>query len=277
MPEGDTVWLAAHRMNNALAGRSLTRSEFRVPQLATVDLTGRQVLEVVARGKHLLTRIAGDLTLHTHFMLTGTWRIFPVGARPSGGPAHEIRVVLANHENIAVGYRLPVVELLATSGESEVIGHLGPDLLGADWDQAEALRRLTAAPDREIGAALLDQRNLAGIGNLYKTEVLFLSGITPWTRVADVPDLTAMIRRVRRLMMANREHDPQTTTGNLRRGQDHWVFERTDSDCRRCGGRIRRAKQGDPPQDRLCYWCPACQAGPAPTSAGNSAAASKPA
>ncbi|HEX3823325.1 MAG TPA: DNA-formamidopyrimidine glycosylase family protein [Mycobacteriales bacterium] len=277
MPEGDTVWLAARRMDQALAGRALTRSEFRVPQLATVDLTGRQVLEVGARGKHLLIRIEGELTLHTHFMLAGIWRIFRAGARLSGGPAHEIRVILANHDHAAVGYRLPVVELLATGSESEAVGHLGPDLLGADWDQAQALRRLASAPDREIGEALLDQRNLAGIGNLYKTEVLFLSGITPWTLVADVADLPAMLSRVRRLMMANRDHGPQTTTGNLRRGQDHWVFERADSACRRCGHRIRRARQGEPPQDRLCYWCPACQAGPTPTSTGSSAAASRPA
>jgi endonuclease-8 len=277
MPEGDTVWLAARRMHSALAGRALTRSDFRVPQLATADLTGRRVIEVVARGKHMLTRLDSDLTLHTHFMLTGVWRVFAADARWSGGPAHEIRVILGNDQHTAVGYRLPIVELLASGRESEVVGHLGPDLLGEDWDEAEALHRLEAAPDREIGEALLDQTNLAGIGNLYKTEVLFLSGLTPWTPVGEVRDLPSMIRRVRRLMMANREHDPQTTTGNLRRGQDHWVFERTNGACRRCGGRIRRGMQGQPPQDRLCYWCPACQSGPAPTSAGSSAAASSPA
>jgi endonuclease VIII len=276
VPEGDTVWLAARRMHDALAGRVLTSTDFRVPALATSDLSGQRVTEVVSRGKHLLTRIETGVTVHTHFMLAGSWHIARTGATQSGGPAHEIRVILANDEWQAVGYRLPVVELIATDHESQAVGHLGPDLLGDDWNEAEAVRRLTADQGRSIGEALLDQRNLAGIGNLYKTEALFLSGLTPWVRVADVNDLPGLVRRARRLMMANRGHAAQTTTGNLRRGQDHWVFERTDRACRRCGERIRRATQGEPPAARLCYWCPTCQAGPAP-GAGSSAADTSPA
>jgi endonuclease VIII len=277
VPEGDTVWLATRRMHEALAGRPLTHSDFRVPSLATTDLTGRLVTEVACRGKHMLTRIEGDLTLHTHFLMDGSWRIFAVGARWSGGPAHEVRVVLANRDWQAVGFRMPVIELIPTSRETDVIGHLGPDLLGDNWDESVALQRLLAAPDREVGDALLDQRNLAGIGNLYKTESLFLTGITPWTAVADVKDLPALVRRARRLLMANRERWQQTTTGDLRRGFDHWVFERDGRECRRCGTRIQRGKQGQPPYERVCYWCPACQSGPAPTSAGSSAAANRPA
>jgi endonuclease-8 len=173
-------------------------------------------------------------------------------------------VVLVNADWQAVGYRLPVVELLETPREHDAVGHLGPDLLGADWDEAAALRRLAAQPYREIGPALLDQRNLAGIGNLYKTEVLFLGGLTPWTPVSDVPDLQRLLRRARQLLLANRERWEQTTTGSLRRGEDHWVFERGGSSCRRCGTRIRQAMQGDPPYQRVCYWCPICQLGPAP-------------
>jgi endonuclease-8 len=251
-------------MHDALAGRALTRSDFRVPQLARADLTGREVLEVAARGKHLLTRLAGGLTLHTHFLMDGSWHLYRPAARWTGGPAWQVRVVLANDEWQAVGYRLPVVELLATEREPDAVGHLGPDLLGADWDEMQAVRRLVADPAREIGPALLDQRNLAGIGNLYKAEALFLGGITPWTTVGDVPDLTALVRRARRLLMANRERWEQTTTGSLRRGEDHWVFERTNAPCRRCGVRIRQAMQGDPPYQRICYWCPTCQRGPAP-------------
>jgi endonuclease-8 len=264
VPEGDTVWLAAKRMNQALAGHALTRTDFRVPQLATTDLTGREVIEVVARGKHMLTRLAGGLTLHTHFKMAGSWHIFPTGARWSGGPTHEIRVILANAECDAVGYRLPVVELLTTEAESDAVGHLGPDLLGADWDEREAIRRLEMSPERGIGEALIDQRNLAGIGNLYKTEALFLSGVTPWTAVNDVTDLAALVRRARRLLMANRDRPEQTTTGDLRHGRDHWVFERANRPCRRCGSRILLGRQGEPPHDRLCYWCPGCQSGPAP-------------
>jgi endonuclease-8 len=266
VPEGDTVWLAARRMHDALAGRTLTQSDFRVPKLATTDLTGREVLEVTARGKHLLTRIAGGLTLHTHFAMDGSWHLYRPTNTWTGGPAWQVRVVLVNDEWQAVGYRLAVVELLQTTREHDALGHLGPDLLGADWDEAEAVRRLAAEPNREIGQALLDQRNLAGIGNLYKTEALFLGGLTPWTQVADVPDLHRLVRRARRLLMANRERWEQTTTGCLRRGEDHWVFERGGSPCRRCGTRIRQAMQGDPPYQRVCYWCPTCQRGPAPPS-----------
>src|SRR4051794_1773346 len=213
VPEGDTVWLAAHRLHAALAGRVLTRSDFRVPHLATSDLTGRSVREVVSRGKHLLTRVDGDLTLHTHLRMDGSWRLFRPGSRWNGGPAHQIRLVLENADWQAVGYRLPVVELLPTERECDVVGHLGPDLLAPDpnhagtaahqWDEAEAVRRLAADAHRQIGPALLDQRNLAGIGNLYKAETLFLSGVTPWTPVGDVDDLPAVVRRARRLLLAN--------------------------------------------------------------------------
>lgn len=281
MPEGDTVWLAAKRMHDALAGRTLVTTDFRVPQHATVDLAGRDVIEVVPRGKHMLTRVDGGVTLHTHFKMAGTWRLFRPGARRTGGKDHEIRVILTNAAWEAVGYRLQLVELIATAAEASAVGHLGPDLLGPDWDEGEAVRRLKSAPSRAIGDALLDQRNLAGIGNLYKTEVLFLSGITPWTPVDAVTDLTGLVRRARRLLTANRDHAAQSTTGSLRRGEEHWVFERQNRECRRCGGPIRRAMQGAGSakpiaHDRICYWCGVCQAGPSPP-AGNSMAASKPA
>ena len=276
MPEGDTVWLSARRMHDALAGHRLTQTDFRVPALATTDLSGCDVLEVVARGKHMLTRLSGDLTLHTHFMLTGQWLLVGAGSGRRAGPAHEIRVILATMDWRAIGLRLPVVELIATSREPDLLRGLGPDLLGEDWDEAEALRRLRAAPDHEIGMALLEQANIAGIGNLYKTEALFLTGITPWTTVGQVEDLPGLIRTTRRLMLANRDHWAQSTTGDLRRGRDHWVFERYRQQCRRCGSEIRIGTQGTPPYDRLCYWCPSCQVGPAPAS-GASALASKPA
>ena len=271
VPEGDTVWLAGRRMHDALAGKELTRTDFRVPQLATVDLSGRTVAEVVSRGKHLLTRIGDDLTLHTHFRMEGSWHLYRPGDRWHGGPDWQIRVLLETADWHAVGYRLPVIELLARDHEVDAVGHLGPDLLGPGWDEgqaAEAVRRLGAEPDREIGPALLDQRNLAGVGNLYKTEVCFLVGVSPWTAVRDV-DLVEVVDRCRRLLDLNKAHTWQTTTGNNRRGQDHWVFERQRRPCRRCGTTIRSAEQGTAPYQRLSYWCPRCQPGPAP--AGSSA------
>ncbi|MDX6196862.1 MAG: endonuclease [Actinomycetota bacterium] len=264
VPEGDTVWLAGKRLHDALAGRVLTTSDFRVPHLATTDLTGRRVLEVIPRGKHLLTRIEGDLTLHTHFRMDGTWHLYRPGERWRGGPDFQVRVVLRNEDWTAVGYRLPVVELLDTAEESRVVGHLGPDVLGPDWSNEGAVRRLLADPDREIGMALLDQRNVAGFGNLYRVEMLFLRGVSPWCRVAEVRELPALVELGRRLMLANRDHVQQITTGSRKRGETTWVFERTGRPCRRCGTPIRSAEQGEPPYQRLTYWCPRCQPGPTP-------------
>ena len=259
MPEGDTVWLAGRRLHAALAGQRLIRTDFRVPQHASADLAGGVVREVVSRGKHLLTRIDDDLTLHTHFRMDGTWHLYRPGDRWRGGPDWQVRVVLATDQWQAVGYRLPVVELLARGDEDRAVGHLGPDLLGPDWDRDEALRRVSAAPDREIGVALIDQRNLAGIGNLYKAESLFLARLSPWRPVREVADLAAVVEQARRLLTINREHPSQVTTGVNRRGQEHWVFERVGKPCRRCRTAVTVARQGVPPFDRLTYWCPTCQ------------------
>ncbi len=195
MPEGDTVWNTARALHRALAGGELTASDFRVPQLATTRLTGWRVLESASRGKHLLLRLrdpaGADRTLHSHLRMDGAWRAYAPGERWAARPAHLIRVVLRTADAVAVGYHLHDLTLVPTAREKELVGHLGPDLLGADWDPAEAVRRLAAHPDTEIAEALLDQRNLAGIGNLYKSEVLFLRGVSPWTPVRAVPDLPA--------------------------------------------------------------------------------------
>jgi endonuclease-8 len=267
VPEGDTIWLAAKRMNDALAGEVLTTSDFRIPRLATSDLTGRRVLEVVPRGKHMLTRIEDGLTLHTHLEMDGSWRIFHAGARWTGGPGHEIRIVLANAKRTAVGYRIPVIELVETAKETEVVGHLGPDLLAEDFDLEEAVRRLNDDPTVAIGDALLDQRNLAGIGNVYKSEVLFLSGVQPWTPVSDSPDLRRIVALSQRLLLANRHRSQRITTGNRRHGEDLWVYGRAGRPCRRCGSAIKRRMQGEGLRERVTFWCERCQAGPDVTPA----------
>jgi endonuclease VIII len=264
VPEGDTVWLAAQRMHRALAGATLRRGELRVPQLAAVDLAGATVREVVPRGKHLLIRLADERTLRTHFRMDGSWHIYRHGTRWHGGPAFAVRAVLATDEWECVGYRLHDMALVPTADEASLVGHLGPDVLGPDWDLDEALRRLRSHPDEQIGVALLDQRNLAGIGNLYKVESLFLCGVHPWARVADVEDLPRLVERARTLMLANREHPEQSTTGNLRRGEDHWVAGRRGRPCRRCGTTILLGDQGPDTQERVTWWCPRCQAPRAP-------------
>ncbi|MDP9240971.1 MAG: DNA glycosylase, partial [Actinomycetota bacterium] len=134
-----------------------------------------------------------------------------------------------------------------------------PDLLDPAADLAEAVRRLLDRPDRAVGPALLDQRNLAGIGNLYKSEVLFLSGVSPWTPVGEVAGPDQLVGLARRLLRANKDRWEQITTGETAPGRQHWVFERAGRPCRRCGTPIRSAEQGDPPYQRFSYWCPRCQ------------------
>jgi endonuclease VIII len=264
VPEGDTVWLAAKRMHTALTGATLRRGELRVPALAATDLAGRTVTEVVPRGKHLLVRFADGWTLRTHFRMDGSWHIYRPGAKWRGGPAFAVRAVLASDQWECVGYRLHDVAMVRTEHEDQLVGHLGPDVLGPDWDLDEALRRLRSSPDEQIGVALLDQRNLAGIGNLYKVESLFLTGVHPWARVADVPDLAGLVERARTLMQANLEHPEQSTTGSLRRGEHHWVYGRKGRPCRRCGTPVLLGDQGPDLQERVTYWCPHCQAARSP-------------
>ncbi|MDT0397969.1 MULTISPECIES: Fpg/Nei family DNA glycosylase [Streptomyces] len=264
MPEGDTVWQAAHRLHDALAGRTLTRSDLRVPKYATADLTGRTVLDVTPRGKHLLTRVEGGLTLHSHLRMEGSWRVYEPGQRWNGGPAHQIRAVLGTADRTAVGYRLPVLELIRTAQEDRAVGHLGPDLLGPDWDPDRALANLLKDPSRALGEALLDQRNLAGIGNVFKSELCFLLGVTPWLPVGDLPaDRSAPLPDLaRKLLEFNRERPIRNTTG--RRGQDLFVYGRARRPCLRCRTPIRLADQGDGSRERPTYWCPTCQPGPTP-------------
>jgi endonuclease-8 len=259
MPEGDTVWRTARQLNQGLSRRLLTVFDLRVPDLATVDLRGATVTEVLARGKHLLTRLDDGRTLHSHLRMDGSWYLCRAGERPRRHPEHLIRARLGNAQWLATGYRVHDLRLVATSAEADLVGHLGPDLLGPDWDPQAALSRLRTVPAMPIGEALLDQRNLAGIGNLYKCEVLFVEHAHPWTAVRDVADLARLVATAQRLMRANRDHPEQSTTGLLTRGHRHWVYQRAGEACLRCRTAIRRAEQGDPPRQRSTYWCPACQ------------------
>ncbi|MFN2432393.1 MAG: DNA-formamidopyrimidine glycosylase family protein [Gemmatimonadota bacterium] len=266
MPEGDTVFLAATRLHAALAGQVLRRTDFRVPTFATADLSGRAVREVVSRGKHLLFRVDGGVTLHTHYRMDGSWHLYRPGER-WGGPNFQVRVVLVTDPWVAVGFRLAVTELLETDREHEVVGHLGPDPLGPDWDAGEALRRLQADPARPIGEALLDQRVIAGPGNVYRCEICFLRGLYPWTSVGEVHDPERVVDLLARLMQANRSMGNQVTTGDDRRGRRRWVYARAGQPCRRCGTPIR-SKSHEPGEggERATYWCPRCQ--PAPGGEG---------
>ena len=282
MPEGNTVWLTARALRTALAGRPLTQAELRTPELATIDLVGQCVVDVAPRGKHLLIRLEPALTLHTHLRMDGRWRIHRAGSQVHD-PDDHVRVILGNTVGTAVGWRVHDVALVPTSAEDTLVGHLGPDLLGPDWDADEAIRRLRLDPGRAIGEALLDQRNLAGAGNVYKAEICFLRGISPWTPVGDVRDIAGLVDLAHRLLLANRERFDHVTTGDPRAGKRTWVYDRAGRPCRRCGATIHVDSQGAalagavthalappartspaPPATRLSYWCPRCQPGPSP-------------
>ena len=263
MPEGDTAWLTAHRLHRALAGRAVTTFDLRVPELATSDLTGETVTEVLARGKHLLTRFGNDLTLHSHLRMDGSWYLSRTGGpRPRRHPEHMIRAKVGNDEWLATGYRVHDLRIVTRGGEAALVGHLGPDLLGPDWDVERAVTNLLSAPEQAIGEALLDQRNLAGIGNMYKCEVLFIERVHPWTPAGEVADLPSLVSTAQRLLRANRDHPEQSTTGMMGRGREHWVYERGGASCLRCRTSIQRADQGEPPRARGTYWCPRCQPDP---------------
>src|ERR1700757_3639079 len=250
MPEGDTVWLTAATLRQHLAGQTLTRCDIRVPQFATVALTGHVVDEVLSRGKHLFIRV-GRASIHSHLKMDGSWR---VGHRP-GRVDHRARIILEAGTVRAVGVDLGVLEILDRDYDGDVVAHLGPDLLGQDWEPQAAAANLTARPDRPIAEALLDQRVFAGIGNVYCNELCFVSGHLPSAPVSAVTDPHRLVSRARDMLWANRFRWNRCTTGDTRAGRQLWVYGRAGQNCRRCGARI----QSDDTGERVAYWCPACQ------------------
>mgnify|MGYP000846948162 CR=1 FL=1 len=249
MPEGDTAHRAARRLHEVLAGRVLTRFELRVPREATADLTGETVREVRAVGKHILHRV-GELTLHTHLKMEGEWHVYEPGQKWRR-PGFQARAILSTAAHQTVGFDLGIVELVRD--ERDAIGHLGPDPLGA-WDPDEAVRRLSRDP-RPAHVALLDQTSVAGFGNIYANELLFLRGMDPrdpLREVREVVDLGA------RALRSNVGRPVRTFTGV--RGQDTWVYGRAGLPCRRCGTIIRETALGaEPGRERRVFWCPTCQ------------------
>jgi formamidopyrimidine-DNA glycosylase len=264
VPEGDSVWKAARRLREQLVGRTVVSSDFRVPQHATADLSGAVVTAFDSYGKHMLTRFSNGLTLHTHFEMDGSWQVVGPGKVLPRDLEDEVRLVLRTDGPTAYALRMPVLELLRTADEDRVVGHLGPDVLGPGWDEDEAVRRLSADPDRPLVEALLDQKDLAGIGNLWAVETCYLRGVSPWTPVRDV-DLRAAVRLARRMMRHSLEHPGQVTTGDTRRGMTHWVYGRAERPCRRCSTPVAFRDSGPGPYERETWWCPHCQPGPYPT------------
>jgi endonuclease-8 len=215
------------------------------------------VSDVVSRGKHLLIR-TDDFTIHSHLKMEGSWHAYRHGSAWRR-PEWQARAILANDEWVAVGFQLGTLDVVPRGDESSVVGYLGPDLLGPDWDPVEALRRLTADPTRPVGLALLDQRVMAGLGNVYRNELCFLSGVLPTRAVGDIAHPAKLVDLAHRLLDVNKDRARRSTTGRLR-GATDWVSRRDGEPCFRCGTTIRRGQLGeDELQLRDTYWCPRCQ------------------
>jgi endonuclease-8 len=277
MPEGDTLHRIAAALRPWLVGRPVTAARARVPGPQVGRVVGATVDEVEAVGKNLLVRFDNGLEIRTHLRLRGSWHRYRPGERWRRA-ATRASLVLEVPGTVAVCFDAPVVELFEQRAESihPALGRLGPDLLDPAFDAAEALRRLRA-PERSalsIAEALLDQRALAGIGNVYRNEVLWIERVPPFAPVGDLDDATLarLVATARRLLVANvgppggagtgrRRGERTTTAGDRRAGGDPlWVYRRTGRPCRRCGTPIRSVRHGrDLP--RTTYWCPTCQGG----------------
>ncbi|BDG01104.1 DNA-formamidopyrimidine glycosylase family protein [Anaeromyxobacter oryzae] len=291
MPEGDTLHRTAATLHRALAGRTVVRFETVLPKLARVDvdrpIAGRTVEAVTAAGKHLLMTFsgqplivrperggraaaaeskAGPLVLRTHLRMNGTWHLYRPGARWQR-PRSAMRIVVETADAVAVAFDVPVAELLdrGALARQRDLTRMGPDLLAPDFDAAEAARRLRARPDAEVGEALLDQAAVAGAGNVFKSEILFVAGVHPARRVRELPDVDVdrIVAEARRLLLANvRAGAPsgRRTTGRWNPGERLFVYGRGGEPCRRCGAPVAFARQGI--HARVTYFCPRCQPAP---------------
>jgi endonuclease VIII len=267
MPEGDTIFRAAATLHRALAGEVVTRFETVLPKLARVDedrpVAGRTVESAEAAGKHLLLRFSGGLVLRTHMRMNGSWHLYRPGERWRR-PRLAMRIVVETAPFVAVGFDVPVAEFLegpAVARQRELRA-LGPDLLAPAFDAEEAARRIRARPGDAIADAVLNQRALAGAGNVFKSEILFVAGVSPFRTVASLSDeeLRDVLAHARRLLRANagEESAPgRRTTGAWDRSARLWVYGRGGEACRRCGDAVRFARQGR--DARGTYWCPTCQ------------------
>jgi endonuclease-8 len=281
MPEGDTIFRAARTLHRALAGDIVTRFESVLPALTRVDedapLKGRTVEGVHSIGKHLLMEFSGGLVLRTHMRMNGSWHIYRAGERWRR-PRRDMRIVISTARFEAVAFNVPVAEFIppkpsaakAEGGSKDppYVRVLGPDLLADTFDEHEVLRRFRQRPDATIADALINQRIVAGAGNVYKSEVLFLCRIHPFTRASDLTDeqLQTIVRTARRLLRVNAAGSRagirtygglRSTAGRGHRGDRLWVYARARKPCRRCGTAIAVKATGL--NARLTYWCPKCQ------------------
>lgn len=269
MPEGDTIFQTAGVLRPLLVGQRIQAARARAPGPQITRIVGATVVGVEATGKHMIIRFDNGLALHTHLRMAGTWHRYAPGENWKIA-SWRARVVLEIPGHVIVCFNAPVVELMDERAVSlhPAIAGLGPDLLSDDFSPDSAFERLRQRSGVEIAEALLDQRVMAGVGNVFKSEVLFIETTNPWARVGDLPDatLSSMIDTAQRLLRMNatpgRPHRVTTRGDAAARGSSLWVYGRAHRPCLRCGAPIAVRRQGQ--LNRPTYWCPRCQPAPAP-------------
>jgi len=266
MPEGDTIFRAARTLHRALSGKVVTKFETQLPQLTRVDydtpLAGRIVEAVESHGKWMSMRFSGDLTLLTHMLMSGSWHIYRPGEAWQR-PRVQMRVAVYTQDFVAVAFQVPIAEFHTSESlaRQRSLRGLGPDVLGADFDEAEAASRLRARPELEVGVGLLTQSIMAGLGNVFKSEVCFASGVNPFRSVGSLTgeELRALVANAREFMRNSvvETSAVRRTTGRSDPSARFWVYKRRGESCRKCGTTVKARKQGE--EARTTFWCPQCQ------------------
>jgi endonuclease-8 len=275
MPEGDTIFRTARAMGRALIGKPITAFRSEYPLLTRfhddTPITGQTVDNVESRGKWLLIHFSGGATLATHMLMNGSWHLYPRGERWHR-PAREMRIVLENRDYQAVAFTVPVARIYTAQAlaREKRIPPPGSDVLNENFDPVSAASRIRAGADEEIGNVLLHQYVLAGVGNVFKSELCFVERINPFCLVAQLTDeqIEALVRSAQSLVGSNVLEDSRNTivtyrgvgrrtTHNARPADNLWVYSRSGKPCRRCSAIIRHRLQGA--EARVTYWCPICQ------------------
>ena len=275
MPEGDTIYRTARVLGRALIGKSITRFTTEYAQIARANdeqpFEGQTIERIEAHGKWLLIYLSGGRILATHMLMSGSWHIYRPGERWQEFPSNA-RIVLETADFVAVAFRVPVARIYTVESlaRDQQIPSAASDVLKTDFDAAAAVKRLQSYADEEIAHVLLRQSVLAGVGNVFKSEICFLEGISPFAPVRSLPvsKLESIVATARRLLAANVLEDSgdrivtyqgrkRRTTRSSNPGESLWVYGRRNEPCRRCGTPIARCLQG--PNARSTYWCPTCQ------------------
>jgi endonuclease VIII len=256
MPEGDTLRRLATRISERFEGETCQSSIMRDPRMIGADFTGARLIEVDAIGKHLLLRFDNGVTLHSHLLMHGSWQ---VGQRARVAEWKR-RVELRMESGWLTAIEVPLLGTIATDDEGDIVGHLGPDLCGAAEPDIDVITsRLQRAGDDAVATALLDQRNVAGFGNVFAVEVPFIAGVSPFLPVRDVAGLDLLVATGVALIRTSMVRSHRNTTGRRLHTSEHWVYGHAGRPCPICSTKLRSAREAETPWQRVTTWCPSCQ------------------